>query len=919
MSRACRLTRDSSSSALNDTLGGIAKGAAGSNFNPVNLARTGVSKVRRTATAGVAAGGRVILAAPGAAVSGLARTQTAQNLASRGLTSAASGSQSNSIGARIARGTGLVGLTSAASTAVLRQGTARQAEREKEREASLKGLSGADRLRRAQILQKSESSVLTGDKKLAGLYDIEASNIATSPAYRKQQQNNLQKQYTAENIAAGMNKSDAETKAKTDAATKSTDAYKEALAKARTTYNDNGKYDEVDKIDEIYKKDPSLYSTKEDIDKAVKAGLGDPENFFRNMKPEAMKDQRVALAIAQEGKLLKADGRTLIDVVGKNATGKWLFNEDGTSKGNRGEYLLTGITGQAPSKTFNYDSMTTNLAPQLKTDLSAAFDRANLNDSKRQALAQAMNRPLDARAAEALRDSAGHLGGSNVSAGAAYNLLQNGIPGAVALQVGNDGTYAAPAYGTAHSELLDRGFQLLNDDSSLDPSNRAARLQALNAVTKGMGADMLKDANSPAAATVVDAVDTNLDALMKQVQHGDLTESQKKDVSGTFKSLQGIADANNEKIASGQALSATEQKVQTMVEGRFRDPKYAATVSALTRDGSKKGKKGNGGGRSSGGGGGTPSSGGGGSPPTRGGGGGAAAAAGAAAAGAVAATVINRSGGGGGGGTSGGGSAGPSPSGGSGVRAASAPVVAAPSSGIAAATAASRPQTPTQIAEDTEDVRQATTAANASLQRAISEAEAEVDQARAATSANERIRSDDVEGLNQQVENQKKVVAAKEKVVAARQVAGNAGYSTQKLRDARDTLKNMQTSAKRAQVLPVRDSFVKARNAYDSKPLPSNATAAQINDQAKALQGVIDQFQKVVSAEKGADMGNEAQSAATLKKYQDELQNLQFATQTAPAPTAASAEDVAKATQALQDRFGKKPSNSNRPGRGGRR
>lgn len=471
-----------------------------------------------------------------------------------------------------------------------RVGASRRAEYKKTIEEKTRGLTGETKAQMLNAIRAGEGGIF-GNKDLGKTAEAERLTVVTSAGVRKGQQRKREEELKN----GGMD----EKSAKDKATEESKIAYANNLRTIQSAAKAKGDFEKSDEIDALYAKDPSLLvdlNKRPDEDEAmmqdrnknmmqefIKKQMNDPDKFFQNLQTSALGNSYVAAALMEKG----SDGMAIHNV------DKFLYDRNGKPNGNRVKELEKGL-GQSLSvrdekKEMNFSTMTSNLQPAIQQNLSQAFTNAGIDQSKQEVIARSMGRQIDARAANAMSEEAKHLGGSNVNAVSAVNLIQEGIPANVVFNVQTDGAYGQNEYKAAHAEMLDDGFEYLSKPEMFDDAHKAERLQALNSVTQGMNTSLLENTESAVAGTVVGALDKHFDTLMKHVQHGGMAGSQVAELGKVMSRLKEIQSQNAEKMASGQKLNKTEQNIDEIVSKKFAE--HADILRTIARTEEPKNRK----------------------------------------------------------------------------------------------------------------------------------------------------------------------------------------------------------------------------------------------------------------------------------------------------------------------------------------
>ncbi len=462
-------TAVSASTALDSNLGKLATSIKQSG-GPVGYAK-------RAAGVGLRASGRVA----GATAGFIDRRTGLSQAASKRLTSfAANRAQASESGNLLSRFANrqLAGAAGSAGAAGLRVGAARQEEYKKTIAAKTAGLSGEQRAQALAALSAKEGGLL-GLKDRGKVAKSEALGITTSDAYRKQQAAKFQSQ--------GMTREKALEKA--------TEDYRGNLAGARKFHADAGRFDEVDKIDEKYKKDPSLYTkdkaNDEAISRHVAEGLGDPRTYFQNMSSTALKDPRIAQELAKQAGLLDANGNLKDGSVLKDdPIGKYLYDEQGKSRGNRGKFLEEGIraaTAAGGGGRLNMAGATAKLSDNQRSQLTSALTGAGISSARMDLLAGFGGKEITPEMAQVMGANAAHLAGtSGANAASTYDLLKAGVGVDAATSYSADvGAYQGAQYRAAHEQALTNALGVMEQPNA----SAASRAEAASVIAAAVSSE----------------------------------------------------------------------------------------------------------------------------------------------------------------------------------------------------------------------------------------------------------------------------------------------------------------------------------------------------------------------------------------------------------------------------------------------
>lgn len=479
----------------------------------------------------------------------------------------------------------MVGSVGAAGARV---GAARNAEYKKTIEEKTRGMTGETKAQMLSAIRAGEGGVF-GNKDLAGAAEKERLDVVVSSSVRKNQQRKREEELKN----SGMD----ETSAKKQSAEETKIQYANNLRTIQSAAKAKGDFEKSDEIDALYAKDPSLLidssKSKQDNEKMmqefVKKQMNDPDKFFQNLQTDSLSNSYVAAALMEKD----------VDGVAKYNVASFLYDKNGKPKGNRVRELEKGLGHSLEAKDeVNFNTMTNNLQPTVRNDLSHAFTTAGIDQNKQNVIAGSMGRSIDNRTAQAMTAEAAHLGGSKVDLASAINLMQAGVPANVVFNVQSDGAYGKPEYKKSHEEMLNASLNYLSQPQSFDDAtNREDRLQALSGVTQGMNASLLKDMNSDVASTIIKSLDTHFDTIVKHVEHGGMAGSQVAELGKVVNRLKEIQAHNAEKIASGQTLNATEKNVDEIVSKKFAEHAdvlrtMGRTEEPKNRKSGKKAKKG---------------------------------------------------------------------------------------------------------------------------------------------------------------------------------------------------------------------------------------------------------------------------------------------------------------------------------------
>lgn len=466
-----------------------------------------------------------------------------------------------------------------------RVGAARREEYKKKIEEKTRGLTGESKAQMLSAIRAGEGG-LFGDRDLGKAAETERLNVVVSSGVRK----NKQRKREEELKNGGMD----EASAKKQSAEESKIEYANNLRTIQSAAKAKGDFEKSDEIDALYTKDPTLLidpskdkaANAKAMENFIQAQLKDESTatkFFQNIKNDELSNPYVAAAIMAKNK----------DGTSKHNLDAYLYNKDGKSKFGRVEALEKGLGHTLAAKDeMNFNTMTNNLQPTVRNDLSQAFTAAGIDQNKQNVIAGSMGRSIDNRTAQAMTAEAAHLGGSKVDLASAINLMQAGVPANVVFNVQDNGMYGQPEYKKTHEEMLNASLNYLSQPQSLDDAtNREDRLQALSGVTQGMNASLLKDMNSDVASTIIKSLDTHFDTIVKHVEHGGMAGSQVAELGKVVNRLKEIQAHNAEKIASGQTLNATEKNVDEIVSKKFAE--HADVLRTIGRTDQPRGRTSN--------------------------------------------------------------------------------------------------------------------------------------------------------------------------------------------------------------------------------------------------------------------------------------------------------------------------------------